>query len=544
MKLLFNQLSLILKLKARSIIYLFKYRNDAAYLISVILISLFLLGNLFSSISLFNVPLVKLFNSSDSNLKLLLTELIAIIMMTVWILLSTIGGIDLSKPLNKNQILRYPINFFNFAIINVISQLFDIGVILFSPVFILLIYTLGIESLIDIFFSIIIFFTFLILLITVVNILKLLINSRKSHSKTEFYLGQFFLIIITGLNTVLFIVILNNFSADSFAENVSQYFFVYPTILLVEAINNIAFGNYNIALFWWIVLLIEVGVIFSFYLLTLRYATTSISSKNKLSGELFSVYYKLNLGEKLFLNLINFVPHNYAFIVKDIFYLLRNSRIQVWFLLLCACVWFIAALQIDTFFKYIIMISLPMMILFPLASNIFAFENSGLILYFISPISVRNAIFHKNIAISIIDFLFTIPIIIWALIINLINIESIIATIPVLLYQIYSLSIFGNVISIYFPYRVKYDSAVGQFNSMASQPYIFLSFAVTEGLLALLVVMFFENKFALLSLLFLLSIIQIKVYNSLSKSFFKSIFIKRKESLIKELIKSEIKFYE
>lgn len=544
MKLFFSQISLILKLKVRTIIYLFKYRNDAAYLLSIALILLFFFGNLFSSISVFNIPLVKIFNIADSNFRLLLSNVIAMAIMTIWILLTTIGGINLTHPLSKKQILKYPVNSFTFGIVNIIAQLFDMGVLFFSPFFILLMYTLHTSSLINISFSIIIILTFLCLLIILVNIIKLLINTYNLHSKTKYFLGLFILFVIVVFNFSILIIILKSLNMSPYVEDVTQYFFIYPTVLLIKALNNIALGNHLIALFWWVILLIEVVIIFSLYLLSLRYISTSSSKKSNISRELFSYYNTLYKKEKLFFKILNFVPQSNAFIVKDIFYILKNPRMQIWFFLNCACVWIISILQIDTFFRYIIMISTPIMILLPLASNFFAFEGSGLLLYFITPISVHSSIFQKNVAIFIIGILFTIPIIIWALIINSVSTIIFLISIPILLYQLYVMSIFGTIISIYFPYKVKYNSVIGQFNPMVSQPYIFFSFAISEGLLALIIIIFFRNKLVLLFLLIVLAIITIMIYNILLKYFFKGIFIKRKESLIKEIIKSEIKFYE
>ncbi|WP_353677844.1 hypothetical protein [Rosettibacter primus] len=337
---------------------------------------------------------------------------------------------------------------------------------------------------------------------------------------------------------------IKGFNAGVTLEEVNKLFFLYPPILVVSIISNIALGELLLGVLWWVVLISEVGIVFLFYLYTLRHSFEYGFKKNGLSSKLFPFNYKTNKKEKLFIRLLNLFPQSNAFIVKDVFCIIRNPRIQLWFLLSCVCVWFVSISQIDTFFRHVIMISTPIIILLPLASNLFAFDASGLLLYFIAPISLCSSIFQKNVAISIVGIVYTIPIIIWTLIINSVNIIIILISIPILLYQLCVINIFGTIISMWFTYKVNYKSIVGQFNPMVSQPYILFAFAFSEGLLALVILLFYENKFILLSVTILLAIVSVIVYKSLHVKFFKRLFIKRKEYLIKQLVKSEIKTYE
>ncbi|MFA3782327.1 hypothetical protein ABRY23_04600 [Melioribacteraceae bacterium 4301-Me] len=313
---------------------------------------------------------------------------------------------------------------------------------------------------------------------------------------------------------------------------------------MVKIINNINLGNYLIAILEWFILLIEIIVIFYIYLHTFKKNPQTVIKKNSFSNLFVPSNNRINENEKLFCRLLFLLPSKNAFLVKDIFYALRNHRIQLWFLLGFISVWLVSQLQIDFFYKYIIMISIPTMILAPLSCNLFAYEDRGLFIYFLSPLSAKDIIFQKNFSIIVIESLLTIPIIIWTLINISIDEITIIITIPILIYQFCNTKIWGTIISLYFPYNVNYMSIIGQFNPIVSQLYIMLSFAFAEGLLAFCIIMFNNNKLVLLIILFLLAVILMKTYKYLIENTYNQLFLKRRESLIKDIVKSEMKIYE
>jgi len=328
------------------------------------------------------------------------------------------------------------------------------------------------------------------------------------------------------------------------SEYTTKYFSLYPPLIFIRIIDNIHFGNYTVAFEECAILLIEFCLIFIIYLFTLRSISKNITNDNRLLNLSRSLLHKFSFNKQPMLKLLSFTRQEEAFIIKDIFYIIRNHRIKTWFLLILISVYLISNLQIDNLLKHIITISITFIILLPLACNYFAFDNKGLLLYFITPISLKNVLTNKNKSIVIICLLISIPIIIWDLVINSFSLYFVLITIPILVYQLYCIIIIGSAISLYFPYKVDYEKIMGQFNPVLSQPYIFVSFMLSQGILALFIYIFSQNKLILLLSIFSLSFISFIIYSLLLKHYFINIFLRRKTIIIKEITKNEIILYE
>ena len=274
----------------------------------------------------------------------------------------------------------------------------------------------------------------------------------------------------------------------------------------------------------------------------------SFSNDSESTKSLFNFKFRTKLTnthkKSLLIILLNKFSKKQSFILRDITCFLKNRRIQFWFLLVFIFVYSFFNFSIDENVKFLLMTSSPIWMLIPLASNIFAFENGGLYLYFISPLKISEILYQKNIAIIVIGILFTIPILFLAIYLTQVSWEFILISIPILIYQFVSICILGTGVSIYFPNRVQYNKSTGQFNPITSQLYLSIGLFIVEGLLILLIIYLFNLKLILMITVYLLSFVMILLYNFKLKQFFEIHFIKRKSFLIKEIVKNEINIYE
>jgi len=493
--------NLFIRLKIKFLLSQFRRKDDLIYAVSAALFLLFVVGGLAGRSIQFG-GLLSWLKTLDESTAYLMGKFITLTIFSLWVALSFVGGLQFTVPLEFRAVIRYPLSLVGFALLNVLTQLLDVGPVVFLPLLFLAELLIGAGGLFGLSLFLLCVVMFYLILILIVSIARLLIRcTTPTILRLITSLAFVFVLIVFTQNWV----VLPSLMSPSGLSKLLRYLGFLPSSLLIDTLYYFKKGDVTN----WMgavleLLLILLGCFFLYvyllYLVGPELSATGVRSAHSRRDK--NIFYRIDLFLGKLLPSMGATIN--AFMSKDLIYFSRNRRLLIWSLIYYVGVVIFLTSPFSSYLKFLLMANFGILTFMPLATNFFALD-TGIRRYFNAPISIRKIFVQKNAVTSSLMIIIALPSFFWAVTRGGLSLAEFLSVVIIFTYNLIIVSLLGNFFSIYYPKRVEFNRVVGLFNPLASLPVQFISLGLCEVPLITLTVLLGTNLFVyLMSLMGLL----------------------------------------